>query len=475
MKVLLDFPELVKSYAPYFEDCFTPEGYEHFKRMLSGFMVGSNHTLTGITNMFAGNAPNQSSLNRFVNRQNFCPDEINRRRVEIMQFDAVTQIKAEGCISVDGSLLHHWGSRFDNIYNLWDHVTKSYGMAHELVTLYYADDQIDYPVDYELWMPPDWDRVVDHMRKLQLPFSEEKWEQRDKKRKEWVNHIGSRYRYRVKKHPQLRQTYETKVHISERLIRKFVADYPDRHLPVVVDSGFASSEFFTVLHEGLKLDYVADIKAERAISVKAEQFLQAGEFVARLNADHNTVTATNPEGKAVFKKVGYRYRGKKKAAYVYTGVHRLKNHPRRHKIIIHYNHEELKGEPRITVTNRINWSPSKILYLRRLRWPVETYHQQAKSQGLESYQVRNESAIASYIAFVMVAFTMMTKATRDEALLEQLQQRIQSEADRTLPFIRRLLQSGAMWTIAEYIYLAAQKGQPLEDVMKPMLKAMTLA
>lgn len=472
MRVLLSFPEIVESYGSYFEEFFSPEGYQHFKRLLSGFIVGSNHTLEGINKMFI-DAPNQSSLNRFVNRQHFSLPQINHRRVEMMQAETITQIKEAGCISIDGSLLHHWGSKFDNIYNLWDHVTKSYGPAHDLVTLYYADDQTDYPLDYQLWLPPDWDAVANELSNLNVHIRQDKWDNRHNNRKEWFEYISSRYRSYVVKYPELRNTYESKVHIAETLLRKFVATYPDHKLPVVMDSGFASSELFTLIDEELHLSYVVDITTKRAIGIEGGKYIQAGELITRLKADHNTVTVTNPEGKAIFEKVGYHYRGKKKIAYVYSGVHRLKNHHKKHKLIIHYNHEELKGEPRITVSNELNWFPSKILHLRRLRWPVETYHQQAKSHGLESYQVRNEPAIQSYIAFVIVAFTMMTKATTDEALLEQLQQRIQTDADRTLPFLRRLLQGGAMWNIAQYIYLAAQNGQPLEEVMKPILNAMT--
>ena len=70
MRVLLSFPEIVESYGSYFEEFFSPEGYQHFKRLLSGFIVGSNTMPEGINKMFI-HARNQSSLNRFVNRQHY--------------------------------------------------------------------------------------------------------------------------------------------------------------------------------------------------------------------------------------------------------------------------------------------------------------------------------------------------------------------------------------------------------------------
>ncbi|MEL7162780.1 MAG: hypothetical protein AAFN92_18625, partial [Bacteroidota bacterium] len=85
MHVLLDFPEIVQAYAPHFEGCFSPEGYRHFQRMVSGLLVGTNHTLTGINSLFALDVTHQSSLNRFVNRQNFSLAEVHRCRLSLME------------------------------------------------------------------------------------------------------------------------------------------------------------------------------------------------------------------------------------------------------------------------------------------------------------------------------------------------------------------------------------------------------
>lgn len=47
MTLLVDFPSIVKKYAPFFKDCFSVAHYEHFKKAVSGFMVSDNKTLEG--------------------------------------------------------------------------------------------------------------------------------------------------------------------------------------------------------------------------------------------------------------------------------------------------------------------------------------------------------------------------------------------------------------------------------------------
>ena len=470
--ILIDFPEIVKAYSPHFRSCFSEQGFNHFQRLLSGFLVGSNYTIEGINRLFAHSKLNQSSANRFVNRQNFSLPDLNLRRIELMQSEACTAINDKGCFSIDGSLLHHWGSKFDGISNMWDHVTKSYGPAHELVSLYYADDRVDYPLYYQLWKPPDWDAVAEHIRRLGLSINEHHWEHRVNKRQKWYNYMRSRYRTVESRHPELQQTYCTKIHIAEQLLRNHLSDPNALKLPLAIDSGFASNRFCRTVSEDIGLDYVADIRATQNIYRRGDEKMSLADFITELNQSHQKIHPNNPQGQAVFKKTGFHYRGEKQTVYAYCGVHRFQSYDKKQKVIIHYNNAELKGKPRISITNCLSWYPSQILRIRRMRWPIETYHQEAKAQGLESYQVRNENAIQSHIAFVIVAYTMLMKASRDKALMEKLRKRIQMETDSTLPFIRRLLKGGAMWTLAQHFFLAAKSGQSLEEVFEPIMDAL---
>jgi len=59
MYPLVEFPELVKHYAPFFEEVFSPEAFIEFKRYVSGLIVSENKTVDGINRLFVTESRNQ--------------------------------------------------------------------------------------------------------------------------------------------------------------------------------------------------------------------------------------------------------------------------------------------------------------------------------------------------------------------------------------------------------------------------------
>jgi len=66
MLPLVDFPELVQHYAPFFEDVFSEAAFVEFQRYISGLIVSENKTVEGINRLFVNESRNQSSLNRLL-------------------------------------------------------------------------------------------------------------------------------------------------------------------------------------------------------------------------------------------------------------------------------------------------------------------------------------------------------------------------------------------------------------------------
>lgn len=95
MYILLRYPKIVESYSPYFEDLFSPSGYGYFRRYLSGLLVSENKTIEAINRLFVLEKRNQSSFNRFVNRQNFDIDTLHARRLSLLQSKDKTQFKTD--------------------------------------------------------------------------------------------------------------------------------------------------------------------------------------------------------------------------------------------------------------------------------------------------------------------------------------------------------------------------------------------
>jgi hypothetical protein len=48
MVPLVEFPELVQHYAPFFQEVFSPEAFIEFKRYISALIVSENKTVDGI-------------------------------------------------------------------------------------------------------------------------------------------------------------------------------------------------------------------------------------------------------------------------------------------------------------------------------------------------------------------------------------------------------------------------------------------
>jgi hypothetical protein len=157
MLPLVELPEIVSHYAPWFEPIFSEEALIQFQRYVSGLLISENKTVAGINRLVVYENRHQSSLNRLLTDNPFSETGLNGQRLALLDSLAGTRMKPKGVLSVDDTLLSHYGQHFDEIANLWDPVEERYVWAHNLVNLHYSDDQTDYPVQYQLWRPADLD------------------------------------------------------------------------------------------------------------------------------------------------------------------------------------------------------------------------------------------------------------------------------------------------------------------------------
>ena len=159
-------------------------------------------------------------------------------------------------------------------------------------------------------------------------------------------------------------------------------------------------------------------------------------------------------------------------AYAYVASHAVKGFKKQQRLVISFLREDLTDRPHIAISNRRDWYASGILRIRRHRWPVETYHQEGKAEGLDKYQLRNDKAIQTYIALVVVAFSMLKCAMHDDDLLSSLQQQLQTEIGTTLPFLRRLLKAEGLLLFIDHVLNMIQQGHSLEQVISPLMQSM---
>lgn len=354
MMVITEYPSIVKKYAPNFKACFSAEGYEHFQKAISGFMLSENKTLEAINRMFVLNLRHQNSFNKFFNRQNFDLDQVNQCRLDFLQQTEGTKFKRikkrGGVLSIDNTLLKHYGHHFDKIYKLKDYVNDTYVWVHDLVTLHYSDSQTDYPIYYKLWEPADWDKVALFFMENGFKINEAHWKKRKKQIGKWRNYIRDRYNKGRKKFPSVRTIYSTKNHIAEDLLRKFSNQYPNHHFPVALDNGFTSAELCELIVNEFKMDYVGALRKEQIIirAGNVEQTLE--DFLKELKEQH--VAPTEP---AVFRKVVFTYKGEKKSRYAYFANHRIKGYKNKQRLVISFSNEKLNSKSYYTISNRLDW------------------------------------------------------------------------------------------------------------------------
>jgi len=466
MYILTRYPCIVERYAPQFEHVFSEEGYRYFRRFLSGVLVSENKTLEAINRLFVLEPRHQSSFNRFVNRQSFDLEALNRARVGLMQQCEATRFKSAiggGVLALDDSLMRHYGKHFQNIYYLYDHVGENYTFAHNLVSLHYSDDKTDYPVSHQLWLPPDWEAVATKMRQMDIHVNQNKWDNRLAEPRKWRQYMRERFKDLQFRVVALQQTYQTKLVIGLGMLRHFRRHYPDLDLPLAIDGGYTSVDFCHLVDEELQMSYVGSLADYQQVELAGSEKVSLHHFKERLLKEHH-------EGKPKFFKTTVHYKGQTETYYAYCATHRINGFSKRQRLVIAFKHENLDDTPCFSISNRHHWFASGILRIRRHRWPVETFHQEGKEEGLDKYQLRNFDGINSHIAFVSTAYTMLKRAVYDEELLSRFRHRLGiTQPMDSLPKLRRLTQGEGLLDLVEFVHLQASKGSSVQTILKQLI------
>jgi hypothetical protein len=234
---LVDFPELVEHYAPHFAEVFSEEAFIQFKRYISGLIVSENKTVDGINRLFVHESRHQSSLNRLLTASPFLLTRVNQARLEMLNSVPGSCLKPKGVLSVDDTLLTHYGEQFEQIAKLYDHSQGRYVWAHNLVTLHYSDDQTDYPVLFELWRPAALDTIEQGLRTAGVKLKESKQAFKSSDPHKWRQYLLGVWRRHQKK-PAVAALYHSKLRIAERHLQQWLALYPTLKLPVTFDSWY---------------------------------------------------------------------------------------------------------------------------------------------------------------------------------------------------------------------------------------------
>ena len=460
---LFDIPEIVQHYAGHFNEVFSEEAFLQFQRYVSGLIVSENKTVEGINRLFVLDTRNQSSLNRLLTQSPFSVEALNRARLEMLARLPGTQVKSRGVLSIDDTLLKHYGQHFEQIALLYDSTERRYVWAHNLVNLHYSDDQTDYPVAFRLWRPADLERIEAGFREAGVPMRQGKLALKQADPKKWRQYLLGLWR-RKQNRPEVKRLYQSKLILAEELLRGFVVAYPALKLPVVFDNWYTQPAFCRFIDKTLKRPYVGTLASDDQVQLAAGP-VSLKRFAAHLKDEHQH------RGKTVFGKLTIRYKGERQTYYSYCQSHRIKTFGKQ-RLVINHRQEDLSDSPAFYISNRLHWQAPGITRIRRHRWPVEVYHEEGKADGLDQYQLRGFAAIIRHIALVAVVYSLLRAAQHDKALLQRLQGQVETKLDGTAGSWRRSTQAQALWSFAVLVSTALSQGQPLEEVMLPVLRAL---
>lgn len=463
---LVEFPEIVEHYAPHFDGIFSEAAFIEFKRYISGLIVSENKTVEGINRLFVHESRNQSSLNRLLTRSPFSVDELNQARLKLLDSLPETQMKPRGILSIDDTLLSHYGRKFEHIAYLYDSAERKYTWAHNLVTLHYSDNETDYPVLFELWQPVDLERLEAGLVAAGIPLKESKQVLKEEAPEKWRSYLVGVWRRHQKK-PEVAALYDSKLNIAERLITEWVQAHPDADWPVTFDAWYTQPAFCRYLDKKLGLSYVGSLDKQNELLLKSGQ-TPIADFAQRLKEEHQA--AVEQGLSPVFRPVTVRYRGEKETYYCYCQTHRVHNFGKV-RLVISHRHADLSDDPKYTITNHLRWQAAGILRIRRHRWPVEVYHEEGKAEGLDQYQLRDFSAIYRHIALVAVVYSLLRAAQHDPALRDKLQRELKLQLDGSTAFWRRASQAQSLWSLALFISAGLAQGHSLRQLMAPFLRA----
>jgi hypothetical protein len=444
MMPLVEIPELVKHYDAFFEEVFSAAAFIEFQRYISGLIVSENKTVDGINRLFVMESRNQSSLNRLLTESPFSLEALNRARLSMLASLPGTQIKPKGVLGVDDTLLEHYGQDFEKIAKLYDHVSKTYVWAHDLVTIHYSDEETDYPVLFQLWEPVELEKLEAGVRAAKVPLKASKEPLKESNPNKWRSYVLGVWQRQQKKHKELRELYNSKLILAERLLTQWVAEHPQAHLPVTFDSWFTQPDFCRFLDQELHLAYVGTLTSTDRVNLKTgETTLE--KFALHLKQEHLEAVARG--GKPVFHRITIPFKGEQETYYSYCATHQIHGF-RRHRLVINYRQADLSDSPTFYISNRLIWHAAGITHIRRHRWPVEVYHEEGKAEGLDQYQLRDFGAIQRIL-------------------------KVNLEGNPASG--RRAAQAQSLWCLGLYIAASLAQGLSVHKIMTPLIQSMCRA
>lgn len=392
MPAIIDFPHVVAEALERLADLFPNQRQRrHFAEYLTGLIVAKNKTVTGINAEFV-DTTDQSCLNRFLNEAQWDVNELNARRLEMLQEEPATRYSDRGVIAIDNVLIDHTGKLIDDVGWFWDHAEGRSKIAHDyLFANYVCPSGKHYPLEFR----------------------------------------------RFKKRDQCEATGE-EFQDHGVLFRQLIDWACDEEIPgsFAFDSYFSSAANLNHIHahqneRGESRAYVGDLKSNRKLEVRGRS-IRADEFAASIPREERRELR----------------RGDDRQWY-YTTTVRLTQVKHPVRIVLIWKNRRDQKVAKVLVTNRTRWEIKRILKTYRSRWTgTETFHRDGKQElGMGACQLRSGQGQTRHMHLVMLAYTFLMRQLRNRRANEWARQRLTTIGQTCRAIANETLTATLRWAI----------------------------
>ena len=406
MPAIVEFPQVVREVMDEFSDLFScaPQR-RHFAEYLTGLMVAANKTVTGINGEFV-NTTDPSCLNRFLTEVEWDENQLNERRLELLQRDPDTRYSEQGVIAIDDTLIDHDGKFIKDVGWFWDHAEDRHKIAHDYLFInYVCTSGRHYPMEFR----------------------------------------------RFKKREQCEATGET-FQDHTQLFCQLIDGVCEREIPgdFTFDSYFTNAENLNHIHSkqdkhGRPRGYVGDLKSNRKVEWKGKVW-RADELAASIP----------PEDRKELRRGDQRQ-------WCFTCTLHIPKVNHKVRIVILWNHRRDGAPCKILVTNRTTWEVCRVLRTYRHRWTgTETFHRDGKQElGMGDCQLRDGQGQTRHMYLVMLAYSLLMSQLGQGRAKEWALCKLTTIGEACRAMLRETLRTTLAWAIEE----VAESGRSYDHVV----------
>lgn len=354
INLITKIPRLLGSFLYKFKDLFSNIQFDRFTTYIAGLFLQHKRTCIESIASLCPNA-NYQAMQYFISESNFDIEQINTRRIEILQNYKPTKTTSSGVAIIDDTSCKKWGTKTEGAKPQYSSIDKGTVNCNVSVLSAYCDNSKRYPINLKPY-------------KIEKEFTSKNI-----------------------------KDFKSKIDLACDL----VTDLLDKKVcfsDIVFDSWYFSKQL-TEHIEFLGLTWITEAKENRNVRYN-NQWVRADELVKLIHPvkfSEHSVTTLNSSVKKLF---------------LYSFISKIKGIKNNVKITV------VKGsfldndakDVYILVTNHLSLSKESIAEKYACRWGIECIFRDIKDNlGFDQYQTRYLKSISRHWQFTVLAYSFLIR------------------------------------------------------------------